>query len=131
MTAANRNQPILLNQAAGSVVTLPAATGTGNVYTFDVSTTVTSNFHKILAASTADFMQGNVITEDAGTCTGWNATAAGTFCSLRLNGSTTGGFLGDSFTLTDIALQTCASGVSSVTKSTTARPRPRSTPLDT
>lgn len=93
----------LLNTASGSTLTLPAATGTGGSVDVVVSTTVTSNADKVLAASSSDSFQGNIITEDAGTCTGWNAALSSTFHSLQLNGTTTGGFQGDSFTLRDIA----------------------------
>lgn len=93
----------LLNAASGSTLTLPAASGTGGAIDVIVSTTVTSNSDKVLAASSSDSFQGNIITEDSGTCTGWNAALSSTFHSLQLNGTTTGGFQGDSFTLRDIA----------------------------
>lgn len=93
----------LLNTAAGSVLTLPTATGTGGTITGVVSTTVTSNAHKILAGRTADDLQGTVFTEDAGTTTGWYAAVATAYNSLQLNGSTTGGFQGDMYEFRDIA----------------------------
>lgn len=92
-----------LNAASGSVLTLPAATGTGGSIRVIVGTTVTSNSHKVLAASSSDSMQGNLITEDAGTCTGWNSAIATGNHSLQLNGTTTGGFQGDSIDLLDAA----------------------------
>jgi hypothetical protein len=118
-------QKYLLNTAAGSVLTLPAATGTGGSISVYVSTTVTSNSHKIKAASTADFLQGTVETEDGGTMTGWNSAIAAANCELALNGSTTGGFQGDWFELTDIAAN--AWQVKGVTKSTGTAATPFST----
>src|SRR5215469_5256196 len=60
LTAANANGLTLLDQASGSVVTLPAATGTGDLYRFAVKTTTSSAAHKILAASSSDNMIGFV-----------------------------------------------------------------------
>lgn len=115
----------LLNAASGSTLTLPAATGTGGTVDVIVSTTVTSNADKVLAASSSDSFQGNIITEDAGTTTGWNAALSSTFHSLQLNGSTTGGFQGDSFTLKDIAVNVWQ--VTGTSKSTGTAATPFST----
>jgi hypothetical protein len=106
LTASNSGYTILLNTAAGSVATLPAATGTGNTYKFVVSTTVTSNSHKILAASTSDYLTGTEI--------GWNGSTAKVFTcgtgstnhaiQMPASGSTaSGGNEGDVFEYTDIA----------------------------
>jgi hypothetical protein len=92
-----------LNAATGSTLTLPAATGTGGAVTVVIGTTVTSNSDKILAASSSDSFQGNIITGDGGTATVWNAALSSTYHSLQLNGSTTGGFQGDTFDIRDVA----------------------------
>lgn len=115
----------LLNAASGSKLTLPAATGTGARIKVIVSTTVTSNAHKILAASTSDFMQGMVLTELGGTVTGFNAALSATYCSVAMNGAGTGGFQGDEFDLVDIAANTWQ--VNGVTKCTTSAATPFST----
>lgn len=112
----------LLNLATGSTLTLPAATGTGGAIDIVVSTTVTSNSDKILAASSSDSFQGNIITEDAGTCTGWNAALSSTFHSLQLNGTTTSGFQGDLFTFRDIATNVWQVTGSSKSTGTAATP---------
>lgn len=96
----------LMSAASGSVLTLPAATGSGNLVNVIVSTTVTSNAHKVLAASSSDFLQGVIDTEDGGTMTGWYAALSSSFCSLQLNGSTTGGFQGEWYEFRDIATHT-------------------------
>lgn len=96
----------LLNTAAGSTLTLPAASGTGGVVQVFVTTTATSNAHKILAASVSDFMNG--IAEghvSAGTTLGFSAAAA-TAHSIQMPFTGTqpsGGFIGDWFDLTDVA----------------------------
>lgn len=88
--------------ATGTVFTLPAATGSGLTLKFVVMTAVTSNSHKILPASVSDFLQGIIQTQDSGTMTGWPANVA-TIHSIAMNGTTTGGLVGDSFTVTDVA----------------------------
>jgi len=58
---------ILLNTATGSVVTLPAATGSNAEYTFVVSALATSNSHKIQVANASDIMVGVINTVDTDT----------------------------------------------------------------
>lgn len=105
VTAAMAGSTILLNTAAGSVVTLPAATGTGRIYRFVVTTTTTSGAHKILAASSSDFLNGILTGENAGTAKCF-ASAAATNHSLQMpfSGSQpSGGFIGDWFEIIDVA----------------------------
>lgn len=57
--ALHANKMVTLDRAAGVAVTLPAATGTGNVYTFIQGTTLlTSASHTITAASSSDLYYG-------------------------------------------------------------------------
>ena len=105
LTAAKAGQTVLLNTLAGSVVTLPAATGTGNKYKFVVSATTTSGAHKILAASVSDFINGLAIGESSNTCKAF-ASAAATNHSIQMPFAGTqpsGGFIGDYFEFQDIA----------------------------
>ena len=105
VTAAKAGSTILLNLAAGSIATLPAATGTGNAYNFVVSTTTTSAKDAILAASSSDAI--------IGTAMGWTGSTAkifsgnaSTYHSIQMPYTGTqpsGGFAGDQFTCTDIA----------------------------
>jgi len=105
--AAHAGRIVSLQRAAGIAVTLPAATGTGNRYAFSVGTTVTSNTTTIttgVTGSSSDAFQGVALTEDGGTCTGWLAAAgAGGSDVITLNGSTTGGFVGDYIEIVDAA----------------------------
>ena len=90
---------ITLNRAAGIVVSLPAATATGNVYKFFVGTTVTSNVYRINALTT-DIIQGGVsVSTDAG---GVSILAIPTADYITMNGSTTGGLRGSIVELQDI-----------------------------
>lgn len=95
----------LLNTAAGSVLTLPAATGSGGMIRVYVTTTATSGAHKVLAASVSDFFNGIVTGENANTAKCF-ASAAATNHSLQMPFAGTqpsGGFIGDWFELKDIA----------------------------
>lgn len=106
VTAAMSNAPILLNIAAGSTATLPAATGSGNKYRFIVTTTASSNAHKILAASVSDFLNGVAVGHvAAGTTLSFSAAAA-TAHSIQMPFAGTqpsGGFIGDYFDFIDVA----------------------------
>lgn len=96
-------QDYLFNVASGSTVTLPAATGSGFRYRFMVGTTVTSNSDIIQVASSDDIIQGTIVgaADGGNTVNGWEA--ASTSDTITLNGSTTGGLIGDMIELTDIA----------------------------
>jgi hypothetical protein len=89
---------LLLNRAGGFVTTLPAATGSGDVYRFYVQTTVTADM--TIAALTTDIIQGAIIVGTAATAGTMAATA--TSDKLTMNGSTTGGLLGSYVEFTDV-----------------------------
>lgn len=97
---------ILLNTAAGSTATLPAATGSGAKYRFVVSTTASSNAHKILPASVSDFMTGNAVGHTAAGATlafSGNPAASHSIQMPFAGTQPSGGFSGDYFEVTDIA----------------------------
>ena len=94
----------VVNAAAGAEVTLPPATGSGFRYTFIVGTTVTSNTNVIQVANSDDIMQGVVIgsaTSSSDSANGW--VAASDSDTITMNGSTTGGIVGDRVELVDVA----------------------------
>ncbi len=97
------NKVTVLDRAAGQAVTLPEATGSGNVYKFFVKTTVTSNTTTIKVRDAATTMAGNaIVLQDAGdTMVGFEAGA--TADTVTLNGSTLGGLKGQLITITDVA----------------------------
>jgi hypothetical protein len=106
LTAANSGSTVLLNTAAGSVVTLPAATGTGNFYRFVVSTTCSSNAHKILTAPITDTLAGFTTGENANTAKCFPGATASGYHSIQMPFAGTqpsGGFEGDWFEFIDIA----------------------------
>jgi len=102
-SAAHAGRMMNLNVASGATVTLPAASGTGNVYRFFVQTTVTSNNYKIQVASADDTMAGiAVVANDSDNTASIFETAAASD-TITLNGTTTGGILGGQVELQDIA----------------------------
>jgi hypothetical protein len=105
VTAAMAGSTILLNTAGGSTATLPAATGSGARYRFVVTTTTTSGAHKILAASSSDFMNG-IAYGFTGSTAKVFASAAATNHSIQMpftGSQPSGGFIGDWFEVTDVA----------------------------
>ena len=90
-----------INAAAGMTITMPAATGTGNLYIIEVATTVTSNDYIIQVASASDVMEGVIgVATDAG---GVNIPTAATSDTITMNGTTKGGVLGSRVLLEDVA----------------------------
>lgn len=90
LTADYNGKWVGLDQLAGSVVTLPAATGSGNRYPFFVHTKATSNSHIVKVANSTDVMQGTVqsAADDADATRSWIAGA--TADTVTLNRTTTG-----------------------------------------
>jgi hypothetical protein len=104
--AAHAGKTVTLSRLAGVAVTLPSATGTGNVYRFVVPTTITSNTHVIqVPAASTDLMLGQIlVANNAGTGTLiWCAPIGSTYDTITLNGGTQGGIAGDWIELQDIA----------------------------
>lgn len=104
VTSADAGKTILLDTAAGSVVTLPAASGTGNIYRFVVSTTATSNSHIVKVANTSDTFKGLVfsVSDGSDNAVGWIAQS--TSDTITLNRTTTGtAAVGEYIEVQDIA----------------------------
>lgn len=91
------NRPLLLDAAAGFAITMPQATGTGNVYSFYVTTTITSVGTTITAADTYDGV-ALVATDTGGLVM---PTTAGDN-TITLDGTTTGGVVGGQIIITDV-----------------------------
>jgi len=95
---------ILLDTATGSVVTLPAAEGSGAKYEFAVSVLATQNSHVIKVGNTTDVIQGVCFVS---TTSSDNAEAFKTTASddtITLNRTTTGSVVrGESFEVVDAA----------------------------
>lgn len=129
--AANNNQVIKLDTLAGSVVTLPAATGSGAKFKFLVTVLATSASHKIQVANNADFMIGiiNGTRVDSGDAVlGFPAANSGTVATnsdtITLNRTTTGSVtVGEWIDVEDVAANTWAvNGMLSATGAAFATP---------
>ena len=102
-SAANAGRTMVLGVASGATVTLPAASGTGNIYRFFVSTTITSNNYVIQVANGDDTMAGMAIVANDGGGTASIFETAATSDTITLNGTTTGGILGGTIEIQDVA----------------------------
>lgn len=101
--ALHDGKTILLDTAAGSVVTLPAPI-LGFRCRFLVSVKPTSNFHQVKVASAADFMAGSVNILDNDLSAQAAFAADGTADdNIQLNGTTKGGQVGDWFEIEGIS----------------------------
>ena len=94
---------MVLGVASGATVTLPAASGTGNIYRFFVSTTVTSNNYIIQVANGDDTMAGVAIVANDGDNSASIFETAATSDTITMNGTTTGGLLGATAEIQDVA----------------------------
>ena len=97
---------LLLGEVGGNAnvtLTLPDATGTGDVYEFVVTVHMASNSYKIQAPDADNTITGQVqyLDEDGTAVTSYPTVAASD--TITLNGGTQGGLVGDTLTLIDIA----------------------------
>lgn len=101
--AAHAGRIVKISSAAPIAITLPAATGTGDVYEFIVAVVATATAHTIKVANTTDALAGvSIIAQtDTGQVHGFLTTA--TDDTISLNGTTKGGLVGDRIRLVDIA----------------------------
>jgi len=104
--ALHANRVVTLNRAAGVTVTLPAATGTGDKYTFIIGTTATSNANIIKVANATDVMDGSLnIQQDTdvdGTSAVWMAEVGDDTMTFA-GAATTGGIVGNRIECIDYA----------------------------
>jgi hypothetical protein len=102
---AHGSRTMTLNRAAGVTVTLPAATGTGEIFRFYIGTSVTSNNYIIQVANASDVMDGGlVVMQDFdvdGTLSMFRADAGDD--TITLSPTTTGGLKGGTIEIQDVA----------------------------
>lgn len=94
LTAADSGATVLLDTAAGSVVTLPAPVA-GMVFDVAVSTSVTSNSHSVATDAATTFISGGIqqMIDTTGVSEGQFANGT-SHVAITMNGSTTGGLIG-------------------------------------
>lgn len=93
---------VLFDDAAGHVITLPTAEE-GLHFDFLVSVSVTSNAHKVITASSAEFLLGAVTACSAAAAMDAFTADGSTHVALSANGTTTGGLIGERFTVRAIS----------------------------
>ena len=112
---------ILLDTAAGTTVTLPAATGSGARFRLVVSVTATSNQHRVNVTGDDAFYGQAILAQDGGdTVVMFEAGADAD--RINLNGTTTGGIKGAVIELEDIAADTWAAQIRGSATGTEATP---------
>jgi hypothetical protein len=109
-----------LNALAGSAVTLPAATGTGNTYTILVTVAPTSNTHTITCAGSDKLYGFFWLGSTTAALTDASQVALNANTIIAMNGTTTGGIKGSVVYLTDMALNTWVVEANLVGSGTTA-----------
>lgn len=101
-SASHAGRVLLLDKDSGATITLPAASGSGNIYKFFVKTTITSNNYVIQVASSDDTMSGiAVVANDSDNTASIFETLAASD-TITLDGSTKGGILGGIIELQDL-----------------------------
>lgn len=106
LTGANNGAVILFNRAAGSVATLPAATGSGNTFHFITSVALTSNVYQVNTASGSDTYTGIFVGQNTSSLAIVSFVPSAGNDKLALDGAHQGGAAGvpgEYFTLVDIA----------------------------
>jgi hypothetical protein len=105
LTASDSGALVLLDTAAGSVLTLPTPVA-GMQFRVNTTVSVTSNSHIVTVAdTTAEFLVGGVISANLTVAASGDFFVADgtTHVTITSNGSTTGGLIGGGFTLTAIS----------------------------
>ncbi len=112
---------VVLNSTHTVTVTLPAATGTGNVYTFLVGITGTDGSKIVQVANTTDVIQGASIAANTQSTTLGFVTSA-TSDTVTMNNTTQGGLLGSLVTIRDVVAGTFLTQVFTITTGNPATP---------
>ncbi len=105
--ALHANRIVAFGRATGTTITLPAATGTGNKYTFVIATTATSNANIIKVANATDVMDGSINyqmdTDADGTAAKAYMAEVGDDTMTFAGAATTGGIVGNKIECIDYA----------------------------
>ncbi len=103
LTRSDVGAPIVVNAAAGLTLTLPASSGSGDDFEIIIGTTVTSNSVVVKVANATDVMRGVAANAADGGDTAVAFETASTSDTITMNGTTTGGIVGDRILLKDYA----------------------------
>lgn len=124
VTAASHGGRIVtVSSAAPIAITLPAATGSGEIYTFIMAVVATATAHTIkVAAASTDIVQGSTIIAQTDTAQVNGFITTATDDTITLNGTTKAGKVGDKITLVDIAANTWCVRIEGSASGTVATP---------
>lgn len=95
---------VTLNKVDGQAITLPAAIGSGEEIKFFIGTTITSVGTTITCAGADTLVGGALFMSDNAADAVTHFKAGTTNAIITLNGTTKGGYKGDSIVLQDVAL---------------------------
>ena len=100
--ALHGNRTVTVSSAAPVAITLPQATGTGSVFRFQMQVAATATSSTIKVANATDVMQGVswCLTTSSANVIGYGTSS--TSDTISLNGTTTGGVVGDIIEITDV-----------------------------
>jgi hypothetical protein len=109
LTKAQSGALCLFNSAAGVVFTLPTideAADIGMNFEFLVTTSVTSNAHKVITGAATEFLVGGIIMGDVTVAQSGDYFEANGTSHVEISGegSTTGGLLGERYEVTAVSL---------------------------
>jgi len=103
LRAAESGSLCCLDSATGVIYTLPAPV-VGMTFEFEVTVSATSNAHKIITSAATEFLVGAVTAVTIATASPAGFSANGTTIrALSANGTTTGGLIGERYTVTAIS----------------------------
>ncbi|MEY9328248.1 hypothetical protein [Sinorhizobium fredii] len=94
---------VVVDRAAGTTITLPAASGSGVKFKVVVKTTITSNDLIIQVANATDVMTGTALFGQDSADTAVLFETAADSDTITMDGSTAGGIKGDIIELEDLA----------------------------
>lgn len=100
--AVHADRTLVFNRAAGVAVTLPGATGSGATYRFVVGTAASGGSY-VITAPAGSILKGVALGDDGDgePANGWSASSSDEV--FTMDGSTTGGLVGDEVVVQDIA----------------------------
>ena len=104
LKASESGSEILLDSAAGNIITLPSAVA-GLRYRFKQTVSVTSNASKVITASASQFLIGGVMSANltVGASGDFFVANGSTHVAISSNGTDTGGLVGGWFEVTAIS----------------------------
>lgn len=107
--ASHAQKTVVLSKVDGQTITMPAATGSGNIYTFWLGATTTSNAY-VFSPTGDDTVHGVAVLGDSTDGTGhiWTNSSGNNTVTLGGTSNATGGIKGTRIIYQDIAADTWA-----------------------